>query len=118
LGVEVEHQRTFSKLLNIKKKHYIGIDGTTREPIVKGIEGKKSDRPQWVSRVFDQFVRQQFKKAIKSDALLSKHFGDGLKLEKALDELIVMYPPVPKITPVPLHGVTRPFADDDKPTRQ
>jgi DNA polymerase elongation subunit (family B) len=60
LAIEVEHQRTFSKFLNIKKKHYIGIDSATEEPIVKGMEGKKSDRPRWVTQIFDRFV-QDFK---------------------------------------------------------
>jgi len=59
-GIEVEHQRTFSKFMSIKKKHYIGIDSVTGEAVVKGMEGKKSDRPRWVSRAFDQFV-QDFK---------------------------------------------------------
>jgi len=59
-SIEVEHQRTFSKFLSIKKKHYIGIDSVTGGAVVKGMEGKKSDRPKWVSRVFDQFV-QDFK---------------------------------------------------------
>jgi DNA polymerase, archaea type len=62
-SIEVEHQRTFSKFLSIKKKHYIGIDSITGEAIVKGMEGKKSDRPRWVTRIFDQFV-QDFKDGI------------------------------------------------------
>jgi DNA polymerase, archaea type len=62
-GIEVEHQRTFSKFLSIKKKHYIGIDSGAGQSIVKGMEGKKSDRPKWVGRVFDRFV-QDFKDGI------------------------------------------------------
>ena len=62
-SIKVEHQRTFNKFLSIKKKHYIGIDSLTGEAVVKGMEGKKSDRPKWVSRVFDQFV-QDFKDGI------------------------------------------------------
>jgi DNA polymerase elongation subunit (family B) len=76
LGVEVEHQRTFSKFMNIKKKHYIGIDAVSSEPVVKGMEGKKSDRPCWVTRVFDQFV---------------KDFGGGvdptINIKRAIDDL-------------------------------
>lgn len=60
------------------------------------------------------YVYKQFRQAIKGDAILAREFGDAAKLEKALDELIVIYPPVPKLLPaaIPLQGTTRPFADD------
>lgn len=60
LGVEVEHEKTYAKFANIKKKHYIGIDSSTGKPDIKGTEGKKSDRPRWVNYAFDRFV-QDFK---------------------------------------------------------
>jgi DNA polymerase, archaea type len=75
-GIEVEHQRTFSKFMSIKKKHYIGIDGVTGEAVVKGMEGKKSDRPRWVTRVFDQFV-QDFKDCVVDPTTnIKKAIGD------------------------------------------
>jgi DNA polymerase, archaea type len=59
LGVDVGHERTFSKLILAGKKHYIGIpssDDTTKEPIIKGFEGIKSDRVEYVRNVFLQMI--------------------------------------------------------------
>jgi DNA polymerase elongation subunit (family B) len=57
LDIEVEHQATFSKFLSTgKKKHYIGIDSKTGEPVVRGIEGLRNDRAQWINDAFDRFV--------------------------------------------------------------
>lgn len=75
LCVEVEHQRIFKKFTNIKKKHYLGIDSATGEPIVKGMEGKKSDRPHWVTRVFEQFV-QDFKDGGDPTININRAIGD------------------------------------------
>jgi hypothetical protein len=85
--------------------------------LVKDVKilGRESVRWVFDSReVTREFVVKKFKQAIKSDAILAKEFGDGAKLEKALDELIVMYPPVPKPPPIPpLGAAKRPFADRD-----
>jgi DNA polymerase elongation subunit (family B) len=57
LGVDVAHDKTFSKLILVGKKHYIGIPpDPIKEPIIKGMEGIKSDRPEFIRRVFGQLV--------------------------------------------------------------
>ena len=55
LGVEVDHQNTFVKSILVSKKHYIGIqpDGKV---VVKGMEGKKRDRPPFFNQVFSQMI--------------------------------------------------------------
>jgi DNA polymerase, archaea type len=55
LEIDVEHQNKFVRSILIGKKHYIGIqpDGKV---IVKGMEGKKRDRPAFFRRVFVQLV--------------------------------------------------------------
>jgi hypothetical protein len=66
------------------------------------IFGRQNIRWVYDSRdVSKAFVYKKFTAAIKSDALLAKEFGKGAKLEEALDRLIIMYPPVPRVPPVP-----------------
>ena len=77
LGVDVGHEKTFSKLILVSKKHYIGIlSDPHKEPVIKGMEGLKSDRPKFIHRVFRQLVND---------------IKDGNnpipKLDKALQEL-------------------------------
>lgn len=44
-------------MLLLEKKHYIGIHlDDTKEPDVKGIEGKKSDRLVWINDLQKEFV--------------------------------------------------------------
>ncbi|MEP0826091.1 MAG: hypothetical protein HRF40_11455 [Nitrososphaera sp.] len=86
LGVEVEHQRTFRKFLNIKKKHYIGIDSSTGQPVVKGMEGKKSDRPRWVTRTFDQLV-QDFRDGVDPTINIKRAIDDLESRRVAPDDL-------------------------------
>jgi DNA polymerase elongation subunit (family B) len=53
LNVEVKHELTFEKVIIAKKKHYLGIVvDKNKEPIVKGFEGIKSDRVEWVRITF------------------------------------------------------------------
>jgi DNA polymerase, archaea type len=56
LYVEVQHDKTLTKAIITKKKHYVGITeiGTI---IVKGMEGAKNDRPPWINNVFNQFLK-------------------------------------------------------------
>ena len=53
MSIEVRHETTFEKVIIAKKKHYLGIVADKdKEPIVKGFEGVKSDRVDWVRTVF------------------------------------------------------------------
>ena len=53
LSIEVRHETTFEKVIIAKKKHYLGIVADKdKEPIVKGFEGVKSDRVEWVRTIF------------------------------------------------------------------
>ncbi len=55
--LEIELSSIYKKLLLIEKKHYIGIHlDDTKEPDVKGIEGKKSERPVWINNLQKEFV--------------------------------------------------------------
>jgi DNA polymerase I len=55
LGVEVDHQNTFVRSILVSKKHYLGIqpDGKI---VVKGMEGKKRDKPPFFNQVFSQLI--------------------------------------------------------------
>jgi DNA polymerase elongation subunit (family B) len=55
LGIEVDHQNTFVRSILISKKHYVGIqpDGKV---VIKGMEGKKRDRPPFFNQVFSQLI--------------------------------------------------------------
>jgi DNA polymerase I len=55
LGVEVDYQNTFTRSILVSKKHYVGIqpDGKV---VVKGMEGKKRDRPPFFNQVFSQLI--------------------------------------------------------------
>jgi DNA polymerase elongation subunit (family B) len=55
LGVDVDHQNTFVKSILISKKHYIGIQADGKV-IIKGMEGKKRDRPSFFNQVFRQLI--------------------------------------------------------------
>lgn len=57
LDIDIEVSDIFKKFLIVKKKHYIGIPlDETREPVIKGMEGIKSDRPVWINNVENQFA--------------------------------------------------------------
>lgn len=77
LGVDVGHEKTFSKLILVGKKHYVGMfTDIDKEPVVKGMEGIKSDRPELIHRIFKQLIDD-----IKYDN------NPIPKLKQALDEL-------------------------------
>ena len=65
LEVDVDHQNTFTRSILLSKKHYIGIleDGKV---IIKGMEGKKRDRPPFFNQVFSQVI-DDYKNNNKSD---------------------------------------------------
>jgi DNA polymerase, archaea type len=57
LDVDVEVSDIYKKFLITKKKHYIGISqDENEEPVIKGMEGIKSDRPPWINRIIKQFA--------------------------------------------------------------
>jgi len=57
LGVDIGHEKTFSKLVLVRKKHYIGIESDrNKEPVIKAMEGIKSDRPEFIHIAFRQLV--------------------------------------------------------------
>jgi DNA polymerase I len=55
LGVTVDHQNTFVRSILISKKHYIGIQSDGKV-VIKGMEGKKRDRPPFFNQVFSQLI--------------------------------------------------------------
>jgi DNA polymerase elongation subunit (family B) len=55
LGVNVDHQNTFIRSIIVSKKHYIGIQADGKA-IIKGMEGKKRDRPPFFNQVFSQLI--------------------------------------------------------------
>ena len=57
LDIDVELSEVFKKFLIIKKKHYIGIlEEENLEPVIKGMEGIKNDRPIWINKIEKQFA--------------------------------------------------------------
>ena len=77
LNVEVRHETTFDKVIIAKKKHYLGIVANKdKESIVKGFEGIKSDRVEWVRSTF---------------VALANDYKNGIdplpKIKKALSDL-------------------------------
>jgi DNA polymerase elongation subunit (family B) len=60
--VDVDHQNTFVRSILVSKKHYIGVqpDGKV---IIKGMEGKKRDRPPFFNNMFTKLVDDYNNKA-------------------------------------------------------
>ena len=57
LDIDVELNDIYKKFLITKKKHYIGIfQDQEKDPVIKGMEGIKSDRPPWINRNEKQFA--------------------------------------------------------------
>jgi DNA polymerase, archaea type len=57
LDVDVEVSDIYKNFLITKKKHYIGISqDKSDEPVIKGMEGIKSDRPPWINRIIKEFA--------------------------------------------------------------
>jgi DNA polymerase I len=55
--VEIEVSKVYSRMIIIKKKHYIGIPlDLSKDPDIKGLEGIKSDRPLWINQLQKDFV--------------------------------------------------------------
>ena len=56
IGIDLEVSATFVKAIITKKKHYFGVTDKG-DIIVRGMEGKKNDRPRWVNDIFSEFLR-------------------------------------------------------------
>jgi DNA polymerase I len=55
LGVDVDHQNTLVRSIILSKKHYICIQGNGKV-VIKGMKGKKRDRPPFFNQVFSQLI--------------------------------------------------------------
>ena len=77
LQIDVSHEKTFRKLILVSKKHYVGIlSDLNHDPIIKGMEGIKSDRPEFIQTVFREMIND-----IKND------INPIPKLKQAFNEL-------------------------------
>ena len=77
LQIDVSHEKTFRKLILVSKKHYVGIlSDLNHDPIIKGMEGIKSDRPAFIYTVFREMIND-----IKNDV------NPISKLKQAINEL-------------------------------
>lgn len=65
----MDHQNAFVRSLLISKKHYIGIQADGKV-IIKGMEGKKRDRPIFFNHVFGQLI-DDYKNNNKDDLTLN-----------------------------------------------
>jgi DNA polymerase elongation subunit (family B) len=55
--IDIEISKVYKRTIITKKKHYIGIQqDSSKEPDIKGMEGKKSDRPIWINQLQKEFV--------------------------------------------------------------
>lgn len=63
LGMDVELADVYKKFLVTKKKHYIGIPlDEMKDPVIRGMEGIKGDRPLWINK-----IERQLAEDIKND---------------------------------------------------
>ena len=89
LDIDVEISDIYNKFLVTKKKHYIGISfDNNKPPIIKGMEGIKSDRPIWINKIEKQFA-DDIKEGIDPTINIRKEY---LAMEKGLiplDELSI-----------------------------
>jgi DNA polymerase I len=75
--IEIEVSKVYSRMIIIKKKHYIGIpQDSSKDPDIKGIEGIKSDRPSWINQLQKDFVGD-----LKDDR------NPTVKLKKAYEDI-------------------------------
>lgn len=58
LNVDVIHEKTFQKLILVSSKHYLGFTSDkNQDPVIKGMEGIKSDRPEFIHTTFKEMVK-------------------------------------------------------------
>lgn len=76
LNVDVTHEKTFRKIILVGKKHYIGILHDNDKPVIKGMEGIKSDRPEFIQSAFREMVKD-----------VQEDVNPILKLKQSLEDL-------------------------------
>jgi DNA polymerase I len=86
--IEPEDIVKFRKFLLYKKKHYLGVEDTTNNIIMKGMEGGKSDRSLFINKVQDQF-NEDYSKDIDPLINLKKAFEELERRQVPLDELLI-----------------------------
>lgn len=89
LNVDVEHEKTFAKSMILKKKHYCGITNKG-EIIIKGMEGVKNDRPLWINKVFENFLKDTLSNRNNPIAYLKEEI-QKLNERKIDTELLKIY---------------------------
>jgi DNA polymerase elongation subunit (family B) len=58
LNVDVVHEKYFQKLILVSSKHYLGFTSDkNQDPVIKGMEGIKSDRPEFIQTTFREMVK-------------------------------------------------------------
>jgi DNA polymerase, archaea type len=87
LNIDVSHEKIFRKLILVSKKHYIGIQcDPDKEPIIKGMEGIKSDRPKFIQEVFKEMIND-----------IKKDINPIPKLKQSISELECRRVPADKL---------------------
>jgi hypothetical protein len=88
LKIDVSHEKTFRKLILVAKKHYIGIlSDQDKEPLIKGMEGTKSDRPEFIQTVFREMIND-----------IKNNINPIPKLRRAINELDSRQVPAEKLS--------------------
>lgn len=108
LNVEVNHEVTFKKLILVSKKHYVGFPSDdNKDPIIRGMEGIKSDRPEFIQTAFRDMVED-----IKND------INPILKLRQRFEELDRRQVPKEKLSiPLVLSKNPKDYTHEDKQKR-
>lgn len=88
LQIDVSHEKTFRKLILVYKKHYVGIlSDPAKEPIIKGMEGIKSDRPEFIQSTFREMITD-----------IKNNTNPIPKLKQAIDELDLRQVPAERLS--------------------
>ena len=86
LKIDVNHEKTFRKLILVSKKHYIGIiSDPDKEPVIKGMEGIKSDRPEFIQTVFREMVKD-----IKNDVNPIPKLKQAIRMNWIQDKFLMI----------------------------
>jgi DNA polymerase elongation subunit (family B) len=89
LEMDVEPAEFYNKFLITKKKHYIGIlSDKTKDPIIKGMEGIKSDRPPWINKLQRQFA-DDIKHGKNPSLNIRREYASIESSEVRLEDLVI-----------------------------